>query len=482
MEEDSESEEKDKIPRVWQWLSEAFTPSSSSIKEFRLLKREHPVIFKLTVYVPIFLLVFLMISTSLYTGIYYYSYLPDREKTMNVSTQEAKNTLSTYELFENFKMGDYIYKPINWRLESSNPVGSWEDNNFTSSINFTQRHQTLQIIYEGIFFQSVNEEKIALENLLNESGYNITLSVSGDRYTSSSEDFLVTAGMIEESSDNKFDINLYYSGVNYSRARDIISSFDGMIEDERLLLKELDTPPTNRLHSELTSAKMVDYWKLKTGTVRGTSLEYLKGLLNRQQVSGFLRCRRWMANGTESNLETARPAEYLELIQGFVEERYESTSGSEINCRDYTRTFIEAFYFSKKRVQNPYIDGVVLFPAKSSKIIPGVVDSGHRYIGILSLRDEGIQISFVDSQWGAEDFPSLKHVFMPTRRSRFDALDPYHHLSFYRTGWWDYQMERSRRDLIIGAVSLMLLYFFFLYFLIRIERGIDRDWEKSKEH
>jgi hypothetical protein len=114
--------------------------------------------------------------------------------------------------------------------------------------------------------------------------------------------------------------------------------------------------------------------------------------------------------------------EILETIEQFTRESYEykwpeevGPEESSFQCRHYAREYVRVF--DELKEINPNLKNVHAFYVRWAGV--SSEDSGHAFVGLLSISDDSIYASFLDPTWS--DDPEFN-------RMDFDAIDNQHFL------------------------------------------------------
>ncbi len=449
-------------------------PGKDTVKWLLMFKGHHPLAYGILSKVIVVALVVMFFLTIIQGFIEYHAYIEDEDEKINVSTIQGPNILRTIDVFENAGLGSFFYTPVTWRLEANNPVGYVVMNDFDAVYNFTQNYNTLRVSFTGTYENTTylsDDVEIFQRLVENVTSLDVEITQYGELYGAIDGETIIT-GVLEDSLlDNKlFKLNIYFGGLSYHDVLEIIECFKEKesLQEERYLVRELEDLFARDLRIRLDTGRFVPYYKITDGIQGGQGVQYINGILERELMGSPAGFDDWFEEN-EERLNQAGPVEFLEIIEEFTSVRLCPIRDA-ANCMDYTHLYYDAFYAAKIQADNQRIDGLHVFPVRSTVIMPGyLTEGGHLYLAVIMTSGNNLEISFIDPHWADQRFPSMLHLFMWSRRERFNAFDQFHHISISSTDFLverksTYRMNTFMMTVAFGSIFAILnVYFVYLF-------------------
>lgn len=482
----SKDSKKTKIIDFPKKITRSILPSKKNAKWFILFKGEHPIFFKFLSVLLTSLIVLAIVLSSWYSASDYFSYIPD-DDLMNVSTEEFGHTLGAYELMEHVGLYHFFSSPIDWKLESNNPSGRIFDENYNGTVDITQSHRTLKLTFnvnvtsDHFSHPIPQNEKDIMQNFLTEQlGYNLTLNDYQDVYGNVSGNTVVTCNFKDDSNRSDFLMNIYHRNSRYENVINIINNIGDQFELYRYKIIRLAETTPKRTNHALVSSRFKYYWNLESGELSSDTNQYIHEIFQPLLLSKPEDFDLWSdTHGVSEKMDDISASDFIDLVDTYTRERF--SSDHEAVCVDYTREYINAFYYTKYRWNNSSVEYLHAFPVSSSVMTPITSDQassvGHRYVGILSINQKHLHFSFVDPLQSAKRFPSFQSFISPLKKDRLDAYDDYHHITVENSNELEEIMNMHKKNVFIKYSIFLTVILAVIAYRIRIRsliRSIER--------
>ncbi|MCD6407267.1 hypothetical protein J7L81_05295, partial [Candidatus Aerophobetes bacterium] len=428
-----------------------YTRIKNKINSFR---KRHPKISKAIKYTAIFALGAGIIFGSMYyipiisqhpTYLINGDYEPNGDGSVSVSIPEIKESFTIIEYVSNFESSQSLLHVLeghaNWTIEPINNVSyvnpnigngsaviyqGFEDDHIwewiASGVKVDHRvgeesDTTLDVVIDLHPSDVLKLEKSLenfLENITNEKT-EIDLQPEIIKQHFNNSDVIIDSRNVY-----KLDLHLKFKADSGEEVREILSklSANGFnIPEEDIRIEEFNTD-YNKVNNMIANAKIVSYKQLPIdASLSKNETMTLSILLNHGEFKPFYfpfdKDLKWLEKHKDE-LNNMSLQETLEYLNSYV--------GNELTYEDsivYSKLFCKLF--NKAKDYNPEIKYVYSFPIKSSH--PA---SGHWYVGLISIADNGIYVSFVDPAWS--DKLVVDGYLHPFTFNSFDGVDNQHYL------------------------------------------------------
>ena len=464
-------------------------------KAFRGFKKRHPRIVNVAKGAVAVGSVLLMALSGIHAYKEYNSYIKDGQ-TMNVSTEDFSkdshlNELGVINVDAKNSGTFYFGAEHEQALHSGINVTGIEKLNGTSQVYVTMSGGCLYLNIQHQTDANLNLTEEQASKIFKGLGYDIKMKFDERKFNATKN---ATGGPITYFSgqDGKHyaDVNVWNAGLvdkNDTIPDDckmlmITISYDAQnetqikkvlaeLQSKNLLAQSTDElmklvekyPETSSedIAKTINSAKFVKYWELPNGKPGSNATKYIAESASNEvtDLKDDNEFKNWSA-ANKDVLENGSLVEVLESIDEYISMtsvyKESKNPAEEFVCAHYADKYIYAFNNVKNKNEN--LQGTLAFKVSSSKTIGTDSDSGHMYVGIMSMAGDKTYVSFIDPTWSDDCEVNLAYKSLTgefSKKEILDALDGYHHIELNNSQNLEQRADSAKENaVIIGGLQV----------------------------